>query len=384
MISMFRLLGQYWYVLAVLAGAALLLGLYLSAYFSALRPRPGTLEWIAGYDRPALAMAGQWQPLRPKDAAFLAPACAAALAVWSTVAVYTYRAAGEMPPGAILYAAILYGLAPVCTAASAYCLIRCLFGCAPAALLGALVLTLDLTADPVAQLAAAWMVLLLARYFTAPVGRSFASDCAPLALCAAMLAAACYLQPALWPLAGGGLLLLLLGCAARFVEQGQGRLWRSLALFLPVFAAVYYLLHLPAALIAGMGPQALFSADYARLVAARLMAGFRGLFGFRAGWALAVLSYDWPLLLLGLGATAAALVSLRRRDFRAGLLGALFLILTLLWLFCGPYALPLAAVLSLGYLWSELYRRRAYVLFSLAPALLLALLGTMFIAIWLV
>ncbi len=386
MLRLLRQLGEYWYYTAATVGASLLLGLYLSSYYSSLRPRPGTLEWIERYDHPAFSLAGQWRPLARRDAAFLIPACLAALAVWGFAAWSSYRDAGAPLWGGRLYAAIRYGLVPMGIAASVYCLIRCLFGCAPAALLGALVLSLDLTADPEAQLAAALLLLLLARFFTAEAERSFAASAAPLALCAAELAAACYLMPALWPLAAGGLVLVLAGCAARFVELGKGRLWQSLLVFVPVFLAVYFLIHIPAALLDGMAfPQAPFSADYCRRIAAGLAGSFRGMIAFRTGWALTVLCYDWPMVAMGLGATLALLLLLRRRrDFRIGMLGLFFGILALLWLFCGPYALPLACVLSLGCLWSDLWARRSYVLFALGPGLLLALLGSFYVSLWIV
>lgn len=375
-----RLLGRYWYYGAAALGAVLL-AVFGAAYVRALRPAPGTLEWIGRYDRPALSLAGRWHGLDRRDAVWLPAICLLTAGLWGFAAIRSHAMAfGGAAPTAdeVLYGALLYGLAPVTAAASLYGLLRGLMGQPSAAAMGAAVLALDLTADPGAMAVSALALLLLARYLTAPAE---APRWPLLALAFAAAAVGCYFMPELVILAAAALALLLAGCLGRFVELGRGRLWPGLALALGSFAAVSLFCYVPAAVLSGVRP--LISAEFYRMVAARLADDFAGLFGLRLWALLPALWYDWPTALLGLCAAVTALVGLiRRRDFRGLLPPVLYGAMAALALLGGIYALPLGAALGLGYVWGLLAERRAYGLLAVGSALPLALLGALYLMSW--
>ena len=385
--SSIRLLGAYWYYAAAAAGIAVLLALYGAAYFRALKPRAGTLEWIALYDRPPLAMAGRWYRLERADAVPLPVCCLLAAAAWGYAAWSSYQAVYPDVldvPEALLQLGIYYGLLPALTAAGAYCLLKGLFGSTSVTMLGVLILSADLTAEPVSMLAATLLLLGLLRFLTAGEQQTFGESCLPLLLTSVLIPIGCYFQPALLIPSAAVLLLLLAGCTIRFVRLGEGWFLKSLLTAVLPAAVTTLLLHIPAAVAAGLPfPQMLGSGAFYRSLAQRAAAAVSGLFHAGLWNVLPAAAYDWPLLICGLCAAAAAAAGLlRRRDYRGLMLPVWFLALAAMWVLSGLYAMPLACVLCLCYVWADLYRREKYILAGLGAGCLLVLLLAFYILSW--
>ena len=377
-----------WEAAAMVAFLVLLVALYGAVCCRALRPRPGTLEWIARYDRPALSLAGRWQRLGRRDALALPAACLVSLAAWGFAAWQSVRALypdGGLPAAAVWEMAVYYGLLPVLTVAAAYVLIRGLYGSSMAALLAALTLGLDLTADPLVVLLVAVPALLLVRYLTAPAEAPFGAVCLRLILAFAASAVGWRAVPGLAVVPAVLLLLLLAGAAGRFVELGRGWLLKGLAAALLSLAVTTVLAWVPAGAAAGMPvPQLLVSGEFYAFAARSIGTGLTNTFTASPAW-LVTLLRDWPLLLCGLAAGIAAVGALvRRRDFR-GLMAALWLAALLaLWILGGVYAAPFGCMLCLGGVWGTLCSRGRPRLALFGGCVLLALLLGQYTASWIV
>lgn len=374
-----------WEFWAAAGFLVLLLAGYAAACARALRPRAGTLEWIAWYDRARLPLAGGWSSLGRRDVLPLAGVCLAVLAAWGWAAWRTYAAAygGAVPAEALLDGAVRYGLLPVLAAAAGYALVRGLWGSPLTACLTALAVGVDTTAEPRVLLLTAVPLLLLFRYVTAAGEEPFGAVCLRLILAFMAAAVAWRLEAAL---AGAALLLvltLLAGAAARFVELGRSWLLRSLAAAAAAFLATALLTWVPAAAAAGMAfPAGLVQAAFYEAAARGAWLATRAAFAPSALRVMALLS-DWPLLLCGLAAWLAAVYRLmRRRDLRAGLAALWLLGLTGLWLATDVYAVPFGVLLCLGSVWGPMCSRGRVRPVLLGGCALAALLAGQYAAAW--
>lgn len=383
------MLGKNWYFVLAGIGIICLLVTYGAAYFRALRPRSGTLEWISCYDRPGFGLSGWCFPMEKADALPLLCLCLAAAAIWGFAAWKNLAAlydGADFPAETLARAAVYYLILPAAAAAGAYVMFKGLFGVTRVAVFGVLALSLDMTVSPVPTVFAVMTVLFLLRFLTARPERRFVDRLPSLILCFALLTIGCYFEPALAVLGLAAVVLLAAGCIARFVELGAGNLAASLASAAAAAAVTTLLLYIPAALIGGMGfPQLLLSPAYYLLIAQRVAALFGGLFRWQPEFAYSAAYYDWPMMLCGLCAMAASLIALfRRRDYRGLVLPVLFAALTVMWLLCGVYLLPLACAACLCGVWAELCRRGKSLLAGIGAACILLILASQYVISWIV
>lgn len=381
-----NLLGTYWYYLVSGVGIVVLLVLYGVSYFRALQPKAGTLEWIRLYDRKPFSLVGRWTGLVRRDILPMLAACLVAAAAWGFAAwrslstQYAGFSAAELTE-----IGVYYGLLPALTAASLYALVKGLSGSSLTALLSALVLSVDLTADPLLLGLTAAQALALTRYLTAGEGRGFGEVCLPLMLSFALNAVACYVYAGFLVVTVAMLLLLAVGAAGRFVQLGRGWLLRSLVAAVLTWAVVTVLIYVPGAAAAGIAfPSGFLSEQFYLYAALRILSGIQAAF-----WAMPFnstpLYFDWPLLLCGLCAFLALTVgTIRRRDM-TGLVGVMwFAGLTAAWLLTGLYALPVGCMLCIGGIWGGFCRRERTFPVLLGSACLLALLLGLYIMSWFV
>lgn len=388
--SMVTSAWSYWYYVASAGVLLILVAFYGAAYFRALKPRPGTLEWIRTYDRPPCSLVGRRYRLRPADVPFALLCCVAAVCLWGFAAWRTYRLAygtAAIPASALLPAVVDYAVMPVCTAAAAYCLFRCLYGSIPASVLAAITLSADLTVQPEGMLYVVAPLLFLVLFLTAGEDVSFGEACLPLILSFAASAVGSYFFPELLLFTAALLLLLLAGCVSRFVHTGSGWLIKSLLLALLSLAVCAVLLRIPAAVAGGMAfPGLLLSPAYYSAVAGQLVSSTAAAVDGAGLWAVVpVLLYDWPVILCGLAAALAGLVQLiRRRAFRGLLAAVCFAALAGVWLAGGLYVLPAACVLALCGVWSDLFEREKPLLALLGALCPLCLLLAMYVVSWVI
>lgn len=365
--------SQYWYIPAALVvlGA---LAAYGYAYFCALRPRGGTLEWIAFHDRPHLMLqtAGT---LTRRDIAGIAGVAVLTLAAWSVALLPALLLRADLSVNLAL-ASIAYNSAlPVLNAVLAYVLMKLLGGSTAAAILGGSLLGLNLLAEPTASVFVTASGLLACLFASRSQTRSFGANVCYLVLCAAALTVGCYFCPALSLFAAAVLALLVASCVLRFINRGKpdGYLPKTLAVFVAAVAVTTLLVFLPAASLWGrpllLAP---FSAAYYQMIAQRVTELFTGLFGFQRFDVLSALYYDWPLLATGFLAVVAALVSLlRRRDGQGLILTLLLLGVLAMWLLAGSYAVPTVCTIALSCVWAALLRRGKRGLVAAGAAVLL-------------
>lgn len=380
--------GTHWYYIASAVGMVLLLILYGVSYNRALQPRAGTLEWISLYDRPAFSLVGRWTGLVRADAVPLLAACVVAVAAWGFAAWRSLMEAYTGAPlgvEAALEAGFHYGLAPVVTAICMYLLGKGLTGSTLTALLSALVLSLDLTADPLLLLLAAGQALLLTRYLTAGEDTGFGEVCLWLILAFALNAVACYVYEGFLIVTAAMVVLLIAGAAGRFVLLGRGWLLRSLVTAVLTWAVVTLLVYVPGAAAAGIAfPAGFLSKNYYLFAALRMVTGLQVAFGAMPFNATPLL-FDWPLMLFGLGAFVAVAVGMIRRRDMTGLVGVVwFVALTVAWPVTGLYALPVGCMLCIGGVWGGFCRRGRTFPVLLGSACVLALLLGLYLMSWLV
>lgn len=380
--------AKYWYFLLAALGLVILLIVYGAAYVRALRPRTGTLEWISRYDRPTFGIAGKRYPLERSDAGPAVCAGLLAAALWGLAAWRNLGGPLAVPTATwelVVLGILNFFILPAVTAVCAYLLFQGLFGVSYVALLGAIILSLNMTMSPLPAAVTVVSLLLLCRFLTAEAGETFASRSPWLILTAAVLTAGCYFEPGLAVLAAAEAVLLIAGCISRFVQLGRGSLIKSLCLAMVGVAVTTVLLYIPAALVAGMPfPKLLISKAYYLMIVHRAEALFAGQFGNWTALALPTMAYyDWPLLLCGLAAFLAAAAGLfRRRDYRGLLLTLLVFGLTAMWLLGACYAVPVACVACFCYAWSELHRRDRAYLAEIGAAAILLILAAQYVLFW--
>ena len=384
MADVWTFLRSYWYYIASAVGLAALLVLYGLSYVRALQPRAGTLEWIERYDRRPFSLVGRWTGLDRRDAAPLAAACLVAAAAWSfaawrsLMAQYSFLTAAELTEAAVHYA-----LVPVLTAACMYLLGKGLTGSTLTALLSALVLSLDLTAEPLLLLLTASQALALCRYLTAGEDESFGGVCLRLILAFALNAVGCYVYGGFLVVTAAMLVLLVIGAAGRFVLLGRGWLLRSLLTAVLTWTVVTVLIYVPGAAAAGIAfPAGFLSRDFYLFALLRFLSAVQVAF-----WGMpfnnAPLYFDWPLLLCGLCACLTLAVgAFRRRDMTALTAAVWFVGLTAAWLLTGLYAVPVGAMLCIGGIWGGFCRRERLFPVLLGSACLLALLLGLYLMSW--
>jgi len=349
------------------------MALYALACFLCLRPRPGTLEWIAACDRTLPPVhAGT---LGAADVPPLLAVCLLAGLMWAFGAAP--REAFSAPVTAhTLFTLLVCVAAPVAATALSYAFCKRLFDAtAPAALAAALVAA-DLSVEPVTLAFSAAGFYFLVRALTVGDGARFRDALLPLGGCFAFLAAGCYFDAGLSLLLAAALLAAFADGLRRALREG--RVWLIPCLLTAALAAGAALaaVYLPGAERAGFRiPNALLQGAYYRQTARRVVSSSAALYG---GWRplnRLRLQYDGVFILAGTLALAAAVVASCRRRARWGALLLLwFTAHCAAFFLLGAHALSVPCAASLCALWTRLQRRGALWLAALGAGLLLAIL----------
>lgn len=349
-------------VLQVLIGVATLLLVlgYFLAFARVMAPRRGTLEWIAMYDRPKLALSGSGFGFRPMElAACLLPvAVSAGLYLLAVCLQLRSFVLFTVPEGRMMLfgGALLFAL----SAGGAFALLRSLYGSLLLAAVLALLPGLAYAQDYIPMAGAVWMLYFLHRWmcadFEAPAHHSFGYLTAFLAV--AVLSARMAPETVLF--AAGAALLLPVVLVLRF--HGTHRTDRGRQLLLNVLFVPLALLLL---LLAARVPDELSRGNAAFLADP----GFyrRALLG-ACDWSAVIhppatllpLTANLLTLFGGLAAVAASLWGLIRRGRPEGLLLAFGTLgAALLWLLGGAWAPAAVLTAALGYVFHHAVSRGA-------------------------
>lgn len=337
-------------LIALIACAAFAV-LSVPIYFSALRPRRGTIEWIARVDKPHFS-APSISRLQRADAV-LAPVavfCAAGLSLadaWLRLQELTWRD-------------ILQTVIPVAVfALGVYFLLRCLFGKPLPAFCGAVSAALLQGAEPAAAAVSAALALLYC-WMCAPADRAvlprglWLSGSVLFLTCAQLLCpATAWLLPA-W--LGAYVFTQIVRWRNGDPDRRGGRL--TLSVFLTLLLCVLMTVALMAAdanLSGRMtgGFNVLRSLRFYRTLLPALGERFAALLVLPTAslWMSLPLS-DLFLLLCGVAATVCALHgAVRLRECRCILLTALLLVFAALRVLGGTYLMTLPCILLLGWMW---------------------------------
>lgn len=358
-----------WPLLLLLFAAFAVAG--IAVYFSSLRPRKGTIEWIARLDRPHFS-APCAAPFRARDVAYLL-LCAL---LGASVAF----ARAQLGTSAVHAAALLSAAA---LAAGMYLLLRSLFGQTLTAVCGAVCAALlQSGTQEVALCFAFWFLF---RWIGAPADRSVLPRGLWLTLSAAAMCAALLLYPSaawllpLWPAA------YIFTQVVRWRHGDPSRRGRRLALslFLTVLLGGVCALTLCAVHVnrSGQMPDGfavLRSLRFYRTLPTTLCALFSGL---TAPCSLR-LPHDACLLLCIAAAAVCALHgACRLRESRCVLLLVTAAAFPTLWLMGGTFLPAVPTVLLLGWMWKVCATRgHAFFVILFAAAILLLCGVTIFIA----
>lgn len=358
-----------------LIGFPILVLLYCAACAAALRPRTGTLAWIAACDRPVPPLLGQPYPVVRNDILPLA-----AVFVLSCL----LRAAGFMLPFAVFFSqpparlavSLLEQAGAPFAAVLSYLSMKRLFGQTYSAALCAALAAADLAVDPVYLFFSAAALFFLVRYLTVPEDANFRQTAIPLVCGFLALAAGCSLEPALLMLLPAAIFLCVLGCADRFTIAGKLWLSSCLAAALLTVTLTWIAVFLPAGLSEGYSfPSMLVEGRYYWMILQRLGAGFSAL--YQAG--ISPLRDNWPLLAAAFPALIAAVIWLVRDQNRRSMVVLIWSLLHLLALvLLGQSAISLACALCFCMVWSKLEENRFLWLACAGAGVLLALLLTLY------
>ena len=358
----------------LIIGLPALVLLYSAGCVAALRPRTGTLDWIAACDRPVPLLLGHSHPVGKKDILWLAGIC---------LLTCLLRVAGSMRPLSLwfslpparLAAALLENVgAPVEAAALSYLLMKRMFGQTISAALCAALAAADFSANPLSLGFLAASLFFLVRYLTVPEDAGFRQTAVPLAGGFAALAAGCYFDPALLVMLPAAIFLCVMGCADRFTMTGKLWLPSCLAAALLSVIFAWIAVFIPAGLAEGYAfPSMLVEGGYYWMIVRRLGTGFSSLYG--GTMAAAQLPGDWPLLLAAFPALISAAVWLIRDHNRRSLLILIWFAMQLLALaLLGSNAVSLACAVCLCQVWSKLEENRFLWLACVGAGALAALL----------
>lgn len=373
-------LQQYSVDLVLIASAALLLVLYFAAYARSLRPREGTLEWIAMYDHPPFSLTGAaglaW---RDGANAVLAGLCGVAvlllrycillqtLPIHITDIISSRYFIGEMIAAAVgagamtlLVQSLLQDRAVSLCAGALYG-----FGLLSQTRGGALL---------VLSVLCMWRWLRQENF--APLRRTFLWLLAAILLLAM---SAVYCWDVLW-LVPLYLICYFIKLVARAkAAAGSGRratpMWLSILLTVLVTVLGGVVLWSVVAIRLGIVsvealPAKLLTLDFYRGILQDIPQLARYLTPPFSVGRLKIVRYDWPIFLCGAASLVAVLIgAVKRRDTAGIAILVLCLGLLAAWMAAGAYLMPVGLIPAMAYVWHGLRQRKntmpAYLCFAL-------------------
>ena len=370
---------QNWQIALAMAGTGALFLVYFLAYARLERPREGTLEWIARYDRPAMRLAGAGFPVTGGDLFPLVLAVLLTAMSWGIQIGASLFPLGleTLAPQRLLSVCVNYLALPSAAVGVFFLLVKRMFGHTGVAFLSALILGLDVTWQP-----AVLFFLVLSTYF-AYGHLSLAEDCSfgemagSLLLTQSAVQTACYFAPCVLLYGAFLLLSLLAGFILRFrsgARTGSGGCFVKLLVIALVWGWVLEcLLYLPAALVQGAPfPALLLQPAFYRMVLGRLGVLVRSAVSLSPEVLLTSLFYDWTLFFGGtLAVIAMVAAAICRRKAQGLVIGLWYLGFFALCVLGGGVALPAIYLLALAGVWTGLLNRGCPAMGYLCPAVLL-------------
>lgn len=378
-ISIGRAVGPLPLLIALIACAAFAV-LSVPIYFSALRPRRGTIEWIARIDKPHFS-APKISRLRRADAV-LAP-LAVLCGVGLTLAEAWLRRSG------LTWRDILQTGIPVAVLSlSVYFLLRCLFDKPLPAFCGAVCSALLQGADAAAASVSVALAFLYC-WMCAPADRAVFLHGLWLLGSALFLACAQLLCPqTAWLLPawlGAYIFTRIVRWRNGDPDRRGGRLLRSVFLTLILCVLMTVALMAADANLSGRmtgGFAVLRSLRFYRTLLPTLGERFAALLVLPA-FELRESPIDIFLLLCGAAATVCALHgAIRLRESRCILVLALTAVFAVLWVLGGTYLMTLPCILLLGWMWKICAERGHTYFVILFLTAVIALCGASIFIAW--
>lgn len=362
-------------LLILLVASAAFAALSVSVYFSALRPRKGTIEWIARIDKPHFSTPRISRLQR-------ADAVSAPIAVLCAVGLALADALLRLP--ALTWRDILQTVIPVSVfALGVYFLLRCLFGKSLPAFCGAVSAALLQGAAP-SDAAVCAALALLYCWMCAPADRPTLPRGLWLIGSVLFLTCAQLLRPQTAWLLPAWLGAYVFAQIVRWrngdPDRRGGRLMLSVFLTMLLCALMTVALMAADANLSGRmtgGFNVLRSLRFYRTLFPALAERFAQLLVLptAALWTELPLS-DVFLLLCGAAATVCAIHgAVRQRECRCILLTALLLVFAVLWVLGGTYLMTLPCILLLGWMWKICAERGHTYFVILFPAAVISLYG---------
>lgn len=376
---------QWYDVLLILFYAALLLPMPLLT-FRAQRPKKGTLEWIARYDRPRMTLEKARPHFTRQSGVYLLLAGIAAVAVAAAVLLLQLRLySAQAMRGVTFRYYMTYYAYPLLSAAGIFLLMRRVLCSDAGALFAALIMAAEPLGDrrPVVLLIAS--LYCLYRYLSAPKALRLLKTEPWLYAAGLLLGTAGLLQWSLFWLLLFYAVCFAVKCAARY-RAGEGKAMllsialACVALALALLAAVcLHVLHSGWATAAEL-PRRILQKEIYRRYWQRAVWVFASCIRLPELHELGLVARLLPSLLLCLGAIPVLLAGLwKRADAEALFLLGVLASLLVCWIFTGENFLLIGFALCGGYLLCAYHSRRRN---ALAP--ICALLCTSYpIAFWL-
>lgn len=336
------------------------LALYAIFFALALRPKRGTLEWIALYDRPGLQLGAARHPLRPL---VLLPALGAAILTGALycLAICLQLRSFELFRSPDSLRLLLTGAAVVALTACGGCLLlQSLFGSYGLAFAGAMLFGLDLGADYAAVACLVWSLFFLHRWMAADFEQKARRSFPALIGLALMLSLCATLAMDLIPLVFFLILAVVLAAILRLKRTHRldrfAGFFGSLILFALSFLAGLVLLQIALTLRSGNAEALRTPLFYLNALLSWLI-----YHGEPANFHLLSPAVNLPLCALGAVGLVFSLYDLRRYGKGYGLLllfAALGGIFTAL--LCGVYILTAALIPAAVYTFARAAGRDRY------------------------
>ncbi len=369
-----------WFLPVAVPLWTVLLTLCVVGYFFALRPSPGSLQWIAQFDTPPLTLSGTLRSLTVADGLWMA--IAAALGATTSCAMNQTISFEAINFAQGFFLVGEYILLPMISCAAAFWLLKSITGDLPAAFWGSALVALDVI-SPAAPIAiTAVTAALLDGYTSQPLDSPLWQRVWLLGLLGGLFAVGIYFY--------GGLIFLALPVVAmifgvnyeKFLQTGH--FWRQFSLHLALFVAFALValagIFTPVALVEGLPlVGTALQGEFYTMLFAHLEGVFTSTFhSFALFYALFSATTHWPLLIAGLSTLPPLLHSVARLHRSTALFILLFgFTITLIWLTTGTSALFFAVALGLAFSWSQLKTKES--LFLLISWSFLAFIGVLLI-----
>lgn len=346
-----------WFLPVAASVWTLLLAFFVVGYFFAIRPNPGSLQWIADFDPPAFTFAGSFSPITFMDGFWMC-----VIAIFGVVASYAMHQ--SIPFDTSNFAQAFFSIAsyivlPMVSCAAAFWLMKSLTGDLPAAFWGSILVALDVFSATAPVSIVVLTAALLYGYTNQPHQAPLWQRVWILGLLGGLFSVGIYFY--------GGMIFLLIPIFTMIFTvnyenfRATGKFWFHFLLHLGLFIlfAVVAIISIftPVALVNGLSliGTALQPEFYTMLFAHLDDVFTSAFYPFAIFYALFTATTHWPLLIAGLSTLPPLLHGIGKLRLSSGLFILIFgFAILLIWLLTGISALFFAVALGLSFAWSRL------------------------------